>query len=158
MGHRQDASDVVRRITEVGGLAVAASADFMDTAAVPTLFDLAEENFGPVDVLVNNATGSLLDSFRASDRDWAGRPVTRVSARTVDRQFGVDVRGSAVLIAEFAARLEARGGTWGRIISMVSGGEKGWPGEVSYGAAKAALLNYTTWWWRRTVGKARRSR
>jgi 3-oxoacyl-[acyl-carrier protein] reductase len=142
-GHRQDASEVVTRITAAGGHAVAVSTDLMDPAGIPGLFDLAEERFGPVDVLVNNATGSLRDTFRATERDWMGRALTRVSPRTIDRQFGIDVRAAATLIAEFAQRLEARGGTWGRIVSMISGGEKGWPGEVSYGAAKAALLNYT---------------
>ena len=37
----------------------------------------------------------------------------------------------------------ARQGSWGRIIGLTSGGELGFPGEVSYGAAKAAQVNYT---------------
>ncbi|MGI9005174.1 MAG: SDR family oxidoreductase [Streptosporangiaceae bacterium] len=37
----------------------------------------------------------------------------------------------------------ARGATWGRIIGLTSGGGIGFPGEVSYGAAKAAQENYT---------------
>jgi 3-oxoacyl-[acyl-carrier protein] reductase len=62
---------------------------------------------------------------------------------TFDHQFSVDARATALLIAEFALRLEARGGSWGRIVSLTSGGPAGFPGEVSYGAAKAALENYT---------------
>jgi 3-oxoacyl-[acyl-carrier protein] reductase len=34
-------------------------------------------------------------------------------------------------------------GSWGRIITLTSGGPEGFPEEVSYGAAKAALVNYT---------------
>jgi 3-oxoacyl-[acyl-carrier protein] reductase len=49
----------------------------------------------------------------------------------------------ALLIAEFARRHAARGATWGRIIGLTSGGEHGFPSEVSYGAAKAAQTNYT---------------
>jgi 3-oxoacyl-[acyl-carrier protein] reductase len=49
----------------------------------------------------------------------------------------------ALLIAEFARRHAARGGTWGRIVGLHSGGELGFPEEVSYGAAKAAQQNYT---------------
>ncbi|AHI00571.1 SDR family oxidoreductase [Kutzneria albida] len=37
----------------------------------------------------------------------------------------------------------ARGATWGWIIGLTSGGELGFPGEVSYGAAKAALEHFT---------------
>jgi len=142
-GHRRDASEVVDRITAAGGRAVSVSADLLDAAVIPGLFDLAEASFGPVDILVNNATGSLGDTFAADDTDWMGRPLTRVSAATFDRQFGVDARAGALLVAEFAERLVRRGGHGGRIIAMTSGGEKGFPQEVSYGAAKAALVNYT---------------
>jgi 3-oxoacyl-[acyl-carrier protein] reductase len=63
--------------------------------------------------------------------------------KTIDRQFEADARGSALLIAEFARRHAARGATWGRIVALTSGGPKGFPKEVSSGAAKAALVNYT---------------
>ncbi|PSL38377.1 3-oxoacyl-[acyl-carrier protein] reductase [Labedella gwakjiensis] len=141
--HRRDASEVLGRIEAAGGRAIAISADLLDAAVIPGLFDAAEEAFGPVDVLVNNATSSLQDTFRSTDRDWAGRALTPVTAASFDRQFGVDARAGVLLMAEFAARLQARAGSWGRILSMTSGGEKGFPGEVSYGAAKAAIVNYT---------------
>jgi 3-oxoacyl-[acyl-carrier protein] reductase len=47
------------------------------------------------------------------------------------------------MIAEFARRHREGGGTWGRIVGMSSGGPDGFPREVSYGAAKAALENLT---------------
>ena len=47
------------------------------------------------------------------------------------------------MISEFARRHIARGATWGRIIGLTSGGDLGFPEEVSYGAAKAAQTNYT---------------
>jgi NAD(P)-dependent dehydrogenase (short-subunit alcohol dehydrogenase family) len=45
--------------------------------------------------------------------------------------------------ARDAADVVARQATWGRIIGLASGGELGFPEEVSYGAAKAAQGNYT---------------
>jgi 3-oxoacyl-[acyl-carrier protein] reductase len=50
---------------------------------------------------------------------------------------------AALLIAEFARRHAARGAMWGRIVGLTSGGDLGFPEEVSYGAAKAAQTNYT---------------
>jgi 3-oxoacyl-[acyl-carrier protein] reductase len=47
------------------------------------------------------------------------------------------------MISEFARRHIARGAGWGRIIALTSGGDLGFPEEVSYGAAKAAQTNYT---------------
>jgi 3-oxoacyl-[acyl-carrier protein] reductase len=51
--------------------------------------------------------------------------------------------GPALLISEFARRHIARGAAWGRIIGLTSGGDLGFPEEVSYGAAKAAQDSYT---------------
>jgi 3-oxoacyl-[acyl-carrier protein] reductase len=47
------------------------------------------------------------------------------------------------MIAEFARRHIARDGDWGRIVGLTSGGPNGFPSEVTYGAAKMALENYT---------------
>lgn len=99
--------------------------------------------FGPVDILINNATGWVADTFSPAPEDRFGHRRVRVSADTIDRQFGVDARGAALLIADFAQRHSDRGGKWGRIVGLTSGGPAGFPNEVSYGAAKAALENYT---------------
>jgi tetratricopeptide (TPR) repeat protein len=54
----------------------------------------------------------------------------------------VDARVGAGLIAEYARRYRARAAAWGRIVAMTSEGRNGFPGEVSYGAAKVALESY----------------
>lgn len=141
----RDASDVVAAIRSSGGQAECLEADLPDPTVPSTLFDAAEAAFGPVDILINNATGwfSPSDTFKAVDRDRLGRSLQPMTAATFDRVFAVDARASALLIAEFAKRHHARGATWGRIIGLTSGGPRGFPEEVSYGAAKAALDNYT---------------
>jgi 3-oxoacyl-[acyl-carrier protein] reductase len=139
---RQTADAVVEAITAGGGRAQAVEADLAAASAARMLFDAAEQAFGSVDILVNNATGFVQDTFKADTTDRLGRVMRRVSAATIDQQFAVDARGSALLIAEFARRHIARGAEWGRIIGLTSGGPMGFPEEVSYGAAKAALENY----------------
>jgi 3-oxoacyl-[acyl-carrier protein] reductase len=138
-----DAAAVVAGITARGGRAVAAEADLSDPEAPARLFGIAEERLGPVDILVNNATGWLADTFAAHGTDRAGRSLQPVSAQGWARQFSVDAMGAALMIAQFARRHIARQGTWGRVIGLTSGGELGFPEEVSYGAAKAAQVNYT---------------
>jgi 3-oxoacyl-[acyl-carrier protein] reductase len=138
-----NADQVIAAIHASGGEALAVEADLSDPAAPRRLFDIAEEQLGPVDILVNNATSWVADTFTASRRDGIGRGLSPVSVDTFDQQFAVDARAAALLIAEFAARLAVRGAGWGRIVGLTSGGEHGFPGEVSYGAAKAALENYT---------------
>ena len=66
-----------------------------------------------------------------------------MSQVTWTQQFTVDAMGAALMIAEFARRHIARQARWGRIIGLTSGGSLGFPEEVSYGAAKAAQVNYT---------------
>ena len=138
-----DAEHVIADIREKGGLATALEADLTDPQTPRRLFDVAEAQLGPVDILVNNASGWLADTFTVETRDEYGRLLRQVSAETFERQFSVDARGAATMIAELARRHAERGATWGRIISLTSGGPSGFPGEVSYGAAKAALDNYT---------------
>jgi NAD(P)-dependent dehydrogenase (short-subunit alcohol dehydrogenase family) len=46
--------------------------------------------------------------------------------------------GGALRIAELAASARRHQLGWGRIVSLTRGGPMGFPGEVSYGAAKAA--------------------
>ena len=118
-------------------------ADLSDPATPALLFDLAEQQLGPVDILVNNATGWLADSFAAAQADRLGRSLQPVTAAGWTRQFSVDAMAPALMIAEFARRHIARGADWGRIIGLTSGGDLGFPEEVSYGAAKAAQVNYT---------------
>jgi 3-oxoacyl-[acyl-carrier protein] reductase len=106
-------------------------ADLRDPATPARVFDEVEATLGPVSVLVNNASGWRKDTF-AGD--------VTVTADSADMQLLVDARGGALMIAEYARRFT---GDWGRVISLTSGGPMGFPGEVSYGAAKAALENYT---------------
>ncbi|HKD89423.1 MAG TPA: SDR family oxidoreductase [Streptosporangiaceae bacterium] len=139
----QSADEVVAHIESAGGRAVAVEADLSDPAVPARLFDAAEEQFGPVDILVNNATGWIQDTFSPATTDALGRSLRPVTAATWRQQFAVDTMAPALLIAEFARRHVARGSSWGRIIGLTSGGDLGFPSEVSYGAAKAAQVNYT---------------
>lgn len=139
----RDASEIVSGIHSAGGKAVEMEADLGDSGVVPKLFDFAEAKLGPVDILVNNATGWIADTFSASGAHVTGVGLERVTAGTHDQVFCVDARGGALLISEFARRHISRQSKWGRVIGLTSGGPLGFPSEVSYGAAKAALENYT---------------
>jgi 3-oxoacyl-[acyl-carrier protein] reductase len=137
------ADAVVAEIEAAGGRGIAVEADLADPATPGMLFDLAEQRLGPVDILVNNATGWLADSFKPARADRLGRSLQPVTHATWSQQFGIDAMAPALMIAEFARRHAASDARWGRIIGLTSGGDLGFPEEVSYGAAKAAQENYT---------------
>jgi 3-oxoacyl-[acyl-carrier protein] reductase len=138
-----DAGAVVATVESLGRRANVIEADLSDPATIPTLFDTAESSLGPVDIVINNASGWIGDTFRIADKDDLDRDMAPITADTIDRVMAVDGRASALMIGEFARRLARRGGTWGRIVGLTSGGASGFPGEVTYGAAKAAQVNYT---------------
>lgn len=140
---RQGHDAVVAAVEAAGRRALAVEADLRQPDAAARLFDATEEALGPVEVLVHNASGWRKDTFGPPESDPYGRPTGGVTAETFDAQFLVDARAGALLIAELAQRHRAAGRTWGRIVTLTSGGANGFPGEASYGAAKAALENYT---------------
>ena len=139
----QNADGILEAIAGGGGSATALEADLSDAEVIGRLFDAAEDAYGPVDILVNNATSWVADTFAARTSDDLGRNLQRVAASTVDQQFAVDARATALLISEFANRHRSFELSWGRIVGLTSGGPLGFPGEVSYGAAKSALENYS---------------
>ena len=139
----RSAEAVVEAIRQAGGRADGWEADLADPAVVPELFDRAEAAFGPVEVLVSNAAFWHGDTFLPDRAERFGWRLMPVSPDTCDRHFAVNSRAPALLIAEFARRHCARGASWGRIISLTTGGAPGFPGEVSYGASKNAVESYT---------------
>jgi 3-oxoacyl-[acyl-carrier protein] reductase len=139
----EDASPVVDDIVAEGGFALGVEADLTLPETPAVLFDAAEASLGPVDILVNNASNWAADTFGDGDHDRMQRKLSPVSAESFDRPFAVDARASALMIGEYARRHRAHGLTWGRIIGLTSGGPMGFPEEVSYGAAKAAMENLT---------------
>lgn len=139
----RDASEVIGAIEADGGRAVAFEADLSDPDAVRAIFDRAEEVLGPVEILVNNADVSSMDTFSGRAVDRIGRTLDPLTAETHERHFAVNARAVALGIAEFARRCRERGGRWGRIVTLTSGGRDGFPEEISYGASKAAGESYT---------------
>ena len=121
-----EANEVVGEI----GDAVALRADVADPAQVEAMF----EQFGPVDVLVNNAATFEMNPFDGADyaawqRGWR-------------RTFELNVFGAAN--AAFLAMRSMRQHGGGKIINVAS--RAAFRGETEfadYGASKAALVNLT---------------
>ena len=144
--HRsKSAEDVVRGIRDNGGRADAWGADLADAKTIPQVFDRAETAFGPVDVLVNNASGWAPDTFLSPEagQDVHGFPTQTVSSESIDRSFAVDARAGALMMGEYARRYRGHGKTSGRIINVSTDAAAGFQHEVSYGASKHALESYS---------------
>jgi 3-oxoacyl-[acyl-carrier protein] reductase len=104
MRRSEEAQALVDKLHSKGRRAIAVQADVSDSAAVKRLFDVTEEQFGGVDVLVNNA--GVLKLSRIIETDDA----------TVDRALAVNLKGVFNGLREAAKRIHKGG----RIVSLSS--------------------------------------
>jgi 2-dehydro-3-deoxy-D-arabinonate dehydratase len=82
----RSADHVVEAIRAAGGSADGMEADLVDPATPATLFDRAEAALGPVEILVNNASGWLADTFLPDRTDRFGRKLRPVDAASHGQQ------------------------------------------------------------------------
>jgi 3-oxoacyl-[acyl-carrier protein] reductase len=145
------AAEVVEAIRKAGGRADSWECNLADPETIPELFDRAEEAFGAVDILVNNAADYEADSFlprSLQDRGeaflWEQGPMTSpISAASHDRHFAVNSRAAALMMSEYVLRYVDRGGSWGCIVNVSADCSWGCPSEISYRASKHALESYS---------------
>lgn len=145
----QSAERVEKEILALNGEYVSWEADLSDPGVVPKIFDRAEEKWGVVDIIVNNAAFDTPDTFLPQpileiDPVFAGEyTLDTLTARTHDAHFNVNSRAVALMMAEFAKRQIARQVQWGRIINITTDGARCHASNVSYGASKYAIESYT---------------
>jgi 3-oxoacyl-[acyl-carrier protein] reductase len=101
-GNTEAAHAVVHEIQIAGGKAMAVPGDVSNSLAVKRLFDLAEDNFGGVDLLINNAGIMMLSPLASADDQH------------VNKQIDVNLKGTFNTLREAATRLR----TGGRIVNI----------------------------------------
>ena len=131
LGSADRAADLVSRIEEDGGSAVAMQADVADEASVEALFKRVDRDLGRLSALVNNA-GILAQQM----------PLQDMSAARINRVLATNVTGSFLCCREAVRRMStAHGGSGGAIVNLSSrAAQLGSPNEyVDYAASKAAV-------------------
>ena len=130
------AETVVAEIRAGGGTAMAIAADIGDEVEVMNMFETVDREFGPLDVLVNNAgTATQYGSF------------VDLEVGQMRRLFEVNVIGAFVCAREAVRRMStARGGVGGVIVNVSSraaeiGGAYEW---IDYAASKGAIETLTS--------------
>ncbi len=105
---------VVESIRASGGRAAAVEADLSDAERGARRSSTSpRREFGPVQILVNNASGWIADTFVPAATDRFGRAQSPLTARTLDQVFAVDARAAALLIAEYRAPARGAAGAMG---------------------------------------------
>src|SRR5260221_13958492 len=126
----QGAEGISKALGELGARGAGRVLDVRDAAACAALVDKAQEEFGPVGILVNNA-GATRDNLlaRMKDEEWDDIQATNLKS--------VFVLSRAVLRGMMKARA-------GRIVNVTSVvGFTGNPGQTNYAAAKAGIVGFS---------------
>ncbi len=126
------AQRVVDEITARGGVAAANAADVSSVAAAESVVHAAVEEFGDLDILLNNA-GTIHDT-----------DVEDIDDARLDADISVNIKGTAGTI-KAAFEVMRRNGHGGSIINTMTGfgGYPAGHGLAGYNAAKYAVVSWT---------------
>lgn len=122
---KEGANQVVKTITDSGGIAIAVQGDISKEADINRLFETTKKAFGGLDILVNNA------AFQGYT------PIDQVSVESFHQHFNVNVLGAILAIRSSLTMFSDKGGN---IINISSGASKmPLPSASLYSSTKAAL-------------------
>ncbi len=126
----EEGERVARAVGEAGGRALFYQADVSDEAACLGLIAAAQEQFGGVDILVNNAAA------------LAHHPFHEITREQWEAAFAANVWGPFVLSRAAIPLMQERGG--GSIVNIgTCHAYRGNPDRIAYGSSKGALLTLT---------------
>lgn len=121
-----EAEKIITSLKFYGVKGAGFEANLVDSRVPKQIFDRAKSDVGKVDILVNNA---------AYDQQV---DIYALSADLLDIHYAINVRGNALLCAEFAKRHDGRKG--GRIINLTSGQSLApMPENLPYAITKGAI-------------------
>lgn len=129
-GSKEKAEEVVEEIKSFGGEAFAIQANVDQSEDVQNLISATLENFGSIDILINNA-GITRDNLlmRMKEQEW-------------DDVLNTNLKG--VFLSTKAVTRQMMKQRKGRIINITSiVGVSGNPGQANYVAAKAGVIGLT---------------
>jgi NAD(P)-dependent dehydrogenase (short-subunit alcohol dehydrogenase family) len=154
LGRRKEAADeLAAEIRRDGGKAIGVSADVLDRAKLEAASAIIEKELGPVDILLNGAGGNHpkgTTSMESLDPAAVGKVVEGVSTfydldtEGLQHVFNVNFLGTLLPCQVFTRSMVGR--RKGAIINVSSvSADRPLTKVVAYGAAKAAITNFTQW-------------
>lgn len=140
---QQPADPLIHDIRAQGGIAAAHEADLGNPESIPLLFDLCEAELGPVDILVNNHTYCVLETFDPALVTDEGFNVHLPTAECIDAHFAINARAYALMMSEYLRRYLERKARSGRIINTSTDAAHAHAANISYAASKHAIESYS---------------
>ena len=123
------AKETAEDLKKAGHEAIAVPCDVTKEEEVQYLVDQAQQHFGGVDVLVNNA-GIVKDGY-----------ITKMTEQSWDIVVDIILKGAFLCSRAVLPHMMEK--KWGRVINISSRSLLGQPGQTNYSAGKAGLLGFT---------------
>jgi NAD(P)-dependent dehydrogenase (short-subunit alcohol dehydrogenase family) len=154
LGRRKDAADqLAAEISKAGGKAIGVSADVLDKAKLEAAAAVIEKELGPIDILLNGAGGNHpkgTTSMEYLNPDDLGKVVEGVNTfydldpEGLQYVFNLNFLGTLLPCQVFTKAMVARRS--GVILNVSSASAiRPLTKVMAYGAAKAAVSNFTQW-------------
>lgn len=128
----KDTSEVIQSLSKYNVKIGTTELDLEDIKSIPMLFKKAEEEIGPISVLINNASHfSMNDSLESID------------SASVQKSFNVNSEATIAMTKVFYDRYKENGLKSGRIVNLSTDSAQCFVGQLCYGSSKAAIEAFT---------------
>lgn len=118
-------------------------ADLADETNISKLFDACEKELGPVDILINNHTHCVLETFDPEQTSKDGRGVFLPTSSSIDAHFAINSRAYVLMMQTYLKQYLKNGLNWGRIVNTSTDAAHCHPLNISYAASKHAIESYS---------------
>ncbi|UVD59818.1 L-iditol 2-dehydrogenase (plasmid) [Rhizobium sp. Pop5] len=126
-----DIDRAMKSVAAIGPAAKAMKLDVTDLSAIDTLVAAVDQEFGGIDILINNA--AIFDMA----------PVNEITEESYDRIFSINLKGPLFMM-KAVSKVMIKRSRGGKIINMASqAGRRGEALVLLYCASKAAIISAT---------------
>lgn len=129
---------------EEGGMEISVlETDLADETNISKLFDACEKELGPVDILINNHTHCVLETFDPEKTSKDGRGIFLPTTSSIDAHFAINSRSYVLMMQAYLKQYLKNGLKWGRIVNTSTDAAHCHPLNISYAASKHAIESYS---------------
>ncbi len=136
-------SHLVNQFEEAGMTISVLEADLADETNISKLFEVCEKELGPVDILINNHTHCVLETFDPEQTSTDGSGIFLSTAASIDTHFAINSRAYALMMQAYLKQYLRNGLNRGRIVNTSTDAARCHQLNVSYAASKYAIESYS---------------
>ena len=134
---------LVNRFEEAGMTISVLEADLADETNISKLFDVCEKELGPVDILINNHTHCVLETFDPEQTSTDGGGIILSTASSIDAHFAINTRAYVLMMQAYLKQYLKNGLNSGHIVNTSTDAAHCHPLNISYAASKHAIESYS---------------